>query len=67
SVEAAGCTLAVGAGGRTGAGRHDVHAMFSTGHDDANRQVFLAEDADNLDLVGLAMRGPKKAVDKAIK
>ncbi|HFF8967867.1 DUF2000 family protein [Serratia marcescens] len=44
-----------------------VHAMFATGHDAANRQVFLAEDADNLDLVGLALRGPKKAVDKAIK
>lgn len=34
-----------------------VHAMFSTGHDEANRQVFLAEDADNLDLVGLALHG----------
>ncbi|CVA84373.1 DUF2000 domain-containing protein [Serratia marcescens] len=44
-----------------------VHAMFATGHDEANRQVFLAEDAENLDLVGLALRGPKKAVDKAIK
>ncbi|NGH42256.1 DUF2000 domain-containing protein, partial [Escherichia coli] len=44
-----------------------VHAMFSTGHDEANRQVFLDENADNLDLVGLALRGPKKAVDKAIK
>ncbi|HEJ7840277.1 DUF2000 domain-containing protein [Serratia marcescens] len=44
-----------------------VHAMFATGHDEANRKVFLAEDADNLDLVGLALRGPKKAVDKAIK
>ncbi|CAH5269580.1 DUF2000 domain-containing protein [Serratia marcescens] len=44
-----------------------VHAMFATEHDEANRQVFLAEDADNLDLVGLALRGPKKAVDKAIK
>ncbi|EPO1869533.1 DUF2000 family protein [Serratia marcescens] len=44
-----------------------VHAMFATGHDEANRQVFLAEDTDNLDLVGLALRGPKKAVDKAIK
>ncbi|MGM7652317.1 DUF2000 family protein [Serratia marcescens] len=44
-----------------------VHAMFATGYDEANRQVFLAEDADNLDLVGLALRGPKKAVDKAIK
>ncbi|AVD63120.1 MULTISPECIES: DUF2000 domain-containing protein [Serratia] len=44
-----------------------VHAMFATGHDEANRQVFRAEDADNLDLVGLGLRGPKKAVDKAIK
>ncbi|MGL9721849.1 DUF2000 family protein [Symbiopectobacterium sp.] len=44
-----------------------VHAMFSTGHDDANRTVFMAEDANNLNLVGLAMRGPKKTVDKVIK
>lgn len=44
-----------------------VHAMFATGHDEANRQAFLAEDADNLNLVGLALHGPKKAVDKAIK
>ena len=44
-----------------------VHAMFSTGNDAANRQVFLAEDANDLNLVGLGLRGPKKAVDKAIK
>ena len=44
-----------------------VFAMFSTGHDDANREAFKAEDPDNLDLVGLALRGPKKAVDKAVK
>ena len=44
-----------------------VSAMFSTGHDEANRAVFLAEDAANLDLVGLVLRGPKKAVDKAVK
>jgi hypothetical protein len=44
-----------------------VEAMFSTGHDAANREVFLAEDADNLNLVGLAIQGPKKLVDKAIK
>ena len=44
-----------------------VFAMFSTGHDAANRAVFLAEDPANLDLVGLAVRGPKKAVDKAVK
>ena len=44
-----------------------VEAMFFTGHDAANREVFMAEDADNLNLVGIALRGPKKAVDKAIK
>ncbi|TWG91985.1 hypothetical protein L598_005300000170 [Mesorhizobium sp. J18] len=44
-----------------------VRAMFSTGHDAANREVFKAEPADNPDLVGLALRGPKKAIDKAIK
>ncbi|UIN19675.1 DUF2000 family protein [Herbaspirillum frisingense] len=44
-----------------------VQAMFSTGHDDANRQVFLAEDPASMNLVGLALRGGKKAVDKATK
>lgn len=44
-----------------------VEAMFATGHDEANREVFLAEDAQNMNLVGLAIRGDKKAVDKAIK
>ncbi len=44
-----------------------VFAMFSTGHDEANRAAFRAEDPADLDLVGLALRGPKKAVDKAIK
>ena len=44
-----------------------VRAMFSTGHDAANRDAFKAESADTPDLVGLALRGPKKAVDKAVK
>jgi hypothetical protein len=44
-----------------------VHAMFSTGHDAANRAAFLAEPADAPDLVGIALRGPKKDVDKATK
>jgi hypothetical protein len=44
-----------------------VHAMFSTGHDAANREVFRAEDPENPDLVGLALYGPKNAVDKAVK
>ncbi|CAO3416658.1 DUF2000 family protein [Azospirillum endophyticum] len=44
-----------------------VAAMFATGHDAANRAAFRAEDADAPDLVGLALRGPKKAVDKTVK
>ncbi len=44
-----------------------VFAMFSTGHDEANREAFRAGDPDNLDFVGLALRGTKKAVDKAVK
>lgn len=44
-----------------------VHAMFSTGHDAANRDVFRADDASALDLVGVALYGPKKQVDKAVK
>ena len=44
-----------------------VRAMFATGHDAANREVFLQEPADTPDLVGIALRGPKKDVDKATK
>ncbi len=44
-----------------------VRAMFATGHDAANRAVFAAEDPEDMDLVGLALRGPRKAVDKATK
>lgn len=44
-----------------------VRAMFSTGHDEANRAVFRAEPADTPDLVGLALYGPKKEIDKAIQ
>ena len=42
-----------------------VRAMFSTGHDAANRAAFKAEPAEAPDLVGLALRGPRKEVDKA--
>lgn len=44
-----------------------VRRMFETGHDAANRQAFRAEPADAPDLVGLAVYGPKKDVDKTIK
>jgi hypothetical protein len=44
-----------------------VAAMFATGDDAANRAVFRAEPADTPDLVGLALRGPKRDVDRAVK
>jgi hypothetical protein len=44
-----------------------VRAMFETGHDEANRAAFAAEPAETPDLVGLALRGPRKDVDKAVK
>lgn len=44
-----------------------VERMFSTGNDDDNRSTFLNENADNLNLVGLGLRGPKNAVDKVVK
>jgi hypothetical protein len=44
-----------------------VEAMFSTGHDAANREAFLAEPADEPALVGIALRGPRKDVDRAVK
>jgi hypothetical protein len=44
-----------------------VFAMFSTGHGEANRKVFQEKDPENLQLVNLVLRGPKKSVDKAIK
>lgn len=44
-----------------------VRAMFETGHDAANREAFRAEPADAPDFVGLALRGPRKDVDKATK
>jgi hypothetical protein len=44
-----------------------VRAMFDTGHDQANRDVFRADDPEAPDLVGLGLRGPKKAVDKTLK
>lgn len=44
-----------------------VAGMFQTGYDAANRAAFAADDAESPDLVGLGLRGPKKAVDRAIK
>ncbi|HUN38693.1 MAG TPA: DUF2000 family protein [Acetobacteraceae bacterium] len=44
-----------------------VRAMFETGHDAANRAAFETEPVDAPDLVGIAVRGPRKDVDKATK
>ena len=41
--------------------------LFSTGHDEANRAAVRAVPADELRLVGLAMHGPRNAVDKVVK
>lgn len=41
--------------------------MFSTGNDADNRAVVAALQTDALDLVGIATRGERKEVDKALK
>lgn len=41
--------------------------MFRTGHDEANRAVVRAVTGADLDVVGLAVVGPKNAVDKTVK
>jgi hypothetical protein len=44
-----------------------THEMFATGHDEANRAAVAAVGRDALDLVGLALHGPRNAVDKTVK
>ncbi|WP_296038794.1 DUF2000 family protein [uncultured Agrobacterium sp.] len=41
-----------------------IEEMFTTGHDEANREVFARFTPDNAKLVGLALRSDKKIVDK---
>jgi hypothetical protein len=41
--------------------------MFTTGHDEANRSVVRAVRRDDLDLVGIAVFGPRNGVDKSVK
>ena len=41
--------------------------MFRTGNDRDNRAVVRAVGRDDLDLVGLALHGPRNGVDKAVK
>lgn len=41
--------------------------MFATGNDIVNRRVVRAVGRDELDLVGVAIHGPRNAVDKTVK
>ncbi|GIF19836.1 hypothetical protein BJ973_006878 [Actinoplanes tereljensis] len=41
--------------------------LFATGHDEANRAAVRAVTSAQLDLVGLAVYGPRNAVDKVFK
>jgi hypothetical protein len=41
--------------------------LFTTGHDEANRAAVRAVARADLKLVGLAVRGPRNAVDKVLK
>ena len=44
-----------------------IEEMFKTGNDDDNRAAVLAVPADDLPLVGLAVYGPRNAIDKTLK
>ena len=44
-----------------------IREMFSTGNDHDNRAAVRAVGRDDLDLVGIAVHGPKNAVDKTFK
>jgi hypothetical protein len=41
--------------------------MFVTGHDEANRAAVRAVGRAHLDLVGIAVHGPRNSVDKVLK
>ena len=43
-----------------------THDLFATGHDEANREAVAAVPADDLDLVGIALRAERKLVDKVV-
>jgi hypothetical protein len=44
-----------------------THELFSTGNDRDNRAAVRAVPRDKLDLIGLALHGPRNAVDKILK
>lgn len=41
--------------------------LFATPHDEANRAAVRAVPSEDLNLVGIALRGKKKAMDKILK
>jgi hypothetical protein len=41
--------------------------LFRTGNDDANRAAVRAVPRNDLDLVGIAVHGPRNAVDRIVK
>lgn len=41
--------------------------LFATGHDAANRAAVAAVPATELNLVGIALRGPRNVVDRIVK
>lgn len=41
--------------------------LFTTSHDAANRAAVAGVGAADLDLVGIAVRGPRNAVDRVVK
>ncbi|WP_224962509.1 DUF2000 family protein [Geomonas subterranea] len=44
-----------------------IEDMFATGFDEANRQTVSNYNSQELPLVGIAMRGEKKCIDKVVK
>ena len=40
--------------------------LFATGHDEANRAAVARVPADDLDLVGIALRAERRTVDKVV-
>ena len=41
--------------------------LFATGHDAANRAAVRARTSEDLDLVGLTLRGPRKVVERLLE
>jgi hypothetical protein len=43
-----------------------THELFATDHDEANRAAVVGVTAEDLDLVGIAVRAERKVVDKIV-